>query len=206
MGFLSNWGVPDELAGSEMNILGGKLSAALGRRIDPNQPLDMNDPKIRTVLGDWVRSRDGRSGPASAAPGPDGAPNFNARFAGGPSAQAQPVVGPATGRNSVSIDPTQRAGPGAQPQAVPQSYGGPVQASPAGPQPVQQVQSGAPQQPRMQPAPPPQQAAPSSPAPGDDPQTANLRRAAGVLEKVRASGRLTPEAGQGLRSKAAIDL
>ena len=197
MGFLSNWGVPDELAGSEMNILGGKLSAALGRRIDPNQPLDMNDPKIRTVLGDWVRSRDGRPGPASAAPGPDGAPSFNARFAGGPSAQPQPVVGPATGRNSVSINPMQRAGPGVQPQAVPQSYGGPVQAGPAGPQPVQQMQPGAPQQPTPQPL----QAAPSAPAPGDDPQTANLRRAAGVLEKVRASGRLTPEGDKAYEAK-----
>ena len=91
----------------------------------------------------------------------------------------------------------QRAGPGVQPQAVPQSYGGPVQAGPAGPQPVQQMQPGAPQQPTPQPL----QAAPSAPAPGDDPQTANLRRAAGVLEKVRASGRLTPEGDKAYEAK-----
>jgi hypothetical protein len=213
MGFLSNWGVPDELAGSEMNILGGKLSAALGRRIDPNQPLDMNDQKIRGILGDWVRSRDGRApnaapSAAPAAPGPDGSPNFNARFAGGPSGQPpqpQPIVGPATGRNSVSIDPTQRADMGvSRPQSAPQSYGGPVQAGPAGPEPVQQMQPGAPQP--MQPAPqmqpqgqPP--ATPSAPVAGDDAQTMNLRRAAGTLEKVLASGRLLPEAAKAYEAK-----
>jgi hypothetical protein len=155
MGFLSNWGVPDELAGSEMNILGGKLSAALGRRIDANQPLDMNDPKIRTVLGDWVRSRDGRNGTPSAAPAApaqDGSP-----------AQPQPIVGPATGRNSVSIDPTKRADMGVtQPQAA---------------------------------------ATPSTPVAGDDAQTLNLRRTAGTLEKVLASGRLLPEAAKAYEAK-----
>jgi hypothetical protein len=126
MGFLANWGVPDELAGSEMNILGGKLSAALGRRIDPNQPLDMNDPKIRVVLGDWVRSRGGRSAAPSAPPAPDAdvAPSFSARFAGGPSGQMQQPVAGAT------------ASP--QPQPPAQSNAGPAQPAPAGPQPSQQ--------------------------------------------------------------------
>jgi hypothetical protein len=55
MSFISNWGVPDELAGPEMNILGGKLSQALGRRVDPNATLDANNPKVRGILGDWVR-------------------------------------------------------------------------------------------------------------------------------------------------------
>jgi hypothetical protein len=169
MGFLSNWGVPDVDAGSEMNILGGKLSAALGRRIDPNQPLDTNDPKVRMILGDWVRSRNG-----GAAPAQDATPNFNARFAGAPSGQPQPVMA-------------------AQPQAVPQSYGGPVQAGPAGPQPVQQPGSA------VQTAPQPQQPG-QAPAPVD-PETANLRRAASVLEQVRASGRLTPEGDKAYEAK-----
>jgi hypothetical protein len=208
MGFLANWGVPDELAGSEMNIHGGKLSAALGRRIDPNQPLDMNDPKIRVILGDWVRSRGGRNGAPSApnvgpAPTPAGYPT-----------QQQPVVSPATGRNSVSIDPTQRAAMGVpQPQAAPQSYEGLVQAGPAGPQPVQmqpgpppaQAQAQAQPAPQMQPqGQPPQgqpQAPASAPVAGDDPQTANLRRAAATLEKVRASGRLLPEADKAYEAK-----
>lgn len=175
MGFLSNWGVPDELAGSEMNILGGKLSSALGRRIDPNQPLDMNDPKIRTVLGDWVRSRDGRAGPPSAEPSAAAAANQPQRFgmvsAAGGANQPQPQT-----PSQIGAAPAVQQ----QPQAMPPSYGAPpAQPGPAGPQPVQ---------------PAPQPAA-------VDPEVANLRRAAGVLEQVRASGRLTPEGDKAYEAK-----
>jgi hypothetical protein len=188
MGFLSNWGVPEDLAGNEMNILGGKLSMALGRRVDPNQPLNMNDPTVRGVLGEWVRARGSRSNaPAapSAAPSP--------QEAGAPQ---QPVVGPAIGRNSVSIDPAQRAGMGVpQPQA-PQPYGsGPVQAGPAGPQPaLPQMQP----QVRQQPA-PAQVSAPPAAEPADPTlgglvpagyePGAYVRR----LEAVAGSGRVLPD-------------
>ena len=41
---------------------------ALGRRIDPNQPLDMKDSRVRGVLGEWVRARrDGGPTMAGAA-------------------------------------------------------------------------------------------------------------------------------------------
>jgi hypothetical protein len=199
MGFLANWGVPDVDAGSEMNILGGKLSAALGRRIDPNQPLDMNDPRTRAILGDWVRSRRNGGNPAPAppnagpAPTPDpGEQSFAARYAGSPTTQQQSVAGPAPDRVPVGV-----------PQAVPQSSAGPVQAGPAGPQPVQMQpgpQAQAQPAPQMQPQGQPQAPA-SAPVAGDDPQTANLRRAAATLEKVRASGRLLPEADKAYEAK-----
>ena len=104
MGFLSNWGVPDELAGSEMNILGGKLSAALGRRIDPNQPLDMNDPNVRGVLSEWVRAR--RGGAAATAAAPDGRTRVDAP-------QPQPIAygGPALPQPSSQAQPQPMSGP-----------------------------------------------------------------------------------------------
>lgn len=53
--FISAAGTPDELAGPHINILGGQLSAALGRRVDPNEPLDMKDPRVRQVLAGYKR-------------------------------------------------------------------------------------------------------------------------------------------------------
>ncbi len=104
MGFLANWGVPDEFAGSEMNVLGGKLSMALGRRIDPNQPLDMKDPKVRGVLGEWVRARrDGGPTVAGAA--------LQSQEAGGPQS---PIVRPATG--PVQASPAAGMPPASAPQ------------------------------------------------------------------------------------------
>lgn len=174
MGFLSNWGVPDELAGSEMNVLGGKLSTALGRRIDPNQPLDMTDPNVRGVLSEWVRARGGRnaSAPGAALALQDGS--------GGPQ---QSIVGPATGRNSVSIDPTKRADMGTpQPQAG--GYDGPVQAGPAGPQPVSSQAQPIPVNPQAVADPTLGGLIPSGYEPG-----AYVRR----LEAVAGSGRVLPD-------------
>jgi hypothetical protein len=115
MGFLSNWGVPDELAGSEMNILGGKLSAALGRRVDPNQPLDMNDPRTRTILGDWVRSRGGRGDGGSSLP------QSAAQTAPAQPQAAQPQVAQA--------QPPAQGVPPQQPQGPPQPQPAPVAAA-----------------------------------------------------------------------------
>lgn len=66
--FISAAGTPDELAGPHINVLGGQLSQALGRRIDPNAPLDMQDPKVRQVLAGY------RRGGGFAQPAPMAAP------------------------------------------------------------------------------------------------------------------------------------
>ena len=116
IGFLSANGVPDEMAGNEVNILGGKLSAATGRRIDPNSPLDMNNPQVRNVLSEYIKSRRPLQPPTAQAAG-----------------QPQPQAGPG---ERVRIFTPNSEPPGAvpQPQVAPQQ--------PARPQPPMQLEPG----------------------------------------------------------------
>lgn len=65
--FLSNNGVPETDQGSAANILGGQLAQVTGRRVDPNAPLDLNNPQVRQVLGDFVRTNRGAGSQTSTA-------------------------------------------------------------------------------------------------------------------------------------------
>jgi hypothetical protein len=75
IGFLSANGVPEQEQGSTANILGGQLSQALGHRIDPNAPLDMNNMKVRQVLTNFRRGQQPGAAAGSAAPPQPGPPN-----------------------------------------------------------------------------------------------------------------------------------
>lgn len=70
IGFLSANNVPEQDQGAAANILGGQLAAVMGRRVDPNAPLDMTNPQVRKVLGNFVRSN-GRGPLVRTAAGTD---------------------------------------------------------------------------------------------------------------------------------------
>jgi len=111
--FVSAAGTPDELAGPHINILGGQLSKALGRRIDPNEPLDRNDPKVRQVLAGYKRGgipeeQDGTPAQPSIVSPPSASRGASAvvappRNSGGVVA---PQSAPAQPSNSYRGDPT----------------------------------------------------------------------------------------------------
>ncbi len=98
--FVSAAGIPDELAGPHINTLSGMLSQALGRRIDPNAPLDMKDPKVRLVLAGYKR---GGIAPQQV---PDQAPQSaggSVMQAGGPLQQPTIVSPPSANRSATAI-------------------------------------------------------------------------------------------------------
>lgn len=90
--FLSNNGVPEQDQGSAANIIGGQLAQVLGRRIDPNAPLDLDNQQVRQVLaGSGFAKRGPQPGqPSQMAPqGQPGAPPVQAAAP----TQPQPVQG-----------------------------------------------------------------------------------------------------------------
>jgi hypothetical protein len=93
--------------------LGGQLSTALGRRIDPNESLDMKDPKVRQVLADYRRSGVAQQ-QDSAAP-----PSQQPTIISPPSASRTATAVVAPPRNSGGVVAPQSAP--AQPQTT---YGG----------------------------------------------------------------------------------
>jgi hypothetical protein len=95
IGFLSANNVPEEDQGATANILGGQLSTVLGQRVDPNAPLDMNNPQVRQTLTNFLRSN-GRGPQSAVSPNP----------AGQPPAIATGAARPAPAVNSQSADPT----------------------------------------------------------------------------------------------------
>ena len=110
--FVSAAGTPDAEAGPHINILGGQLSTALGRRIDPNAPLDMKDPKVRQVLAGYKRGgipeqQDGTA-PPQQQPTIISPPSANRT--------ATAVVAPPLNRGGL-VSPQSAAAPPAQPQA-----------------------------------------------------------------------------------------
>ncbi|KRQ03338.1 hypothetical protein AOQ71_31945 [Bradyrhizobium manausense] len=107
IGFLSANGVPEQDQGAAANILGGQLAAVTGRRIDPNAPLDMNNPQVRQVLGNFVRSN-GRGPLVQTAAGP----SVSAPTAQPPiTAPSLPGPAPAVARPPMAMPPASSAAP-----------------------------------------------------------------------------------------------
>jgi hypothetical protein len=111
IGFLSANNVPEQDQGAAANILDGQLAAVLGRRVDPNAPLDMTNPQVRQVLGNFVRSNGrgplvrtaaGTGAPIAPTTTPSGLPDV-----GVPPSQmeAQPALS-AAASSAASADPT----------------------------------------------------------------------------------------------------